>query len=303
MSRRETRLRTAVTNFLKTHADWVKDSNRSTPDEIYWDAVDEMLDVFAAGDIPADCRDLADKVERFARECEAFDSRQNVDNLYPDSEFWAAREAIEAAFKASGKKELPPLESMEELRKADVPDWQIAKIYGLVDDSGNPLPHLVEKELKTPGSVIGKGTGWVDPRLRDQKREEAADDAGEDEAMEAKGRRAAKEAAPCPESPLDLWEQGVPVQQAAKMLRRPLAEVVAEFKRFDDEAKVKSDSATDGEDEDTDLADEPAGDATDIDQQIRSLAAEGLEAGAIAQRLGIDGRKVAGILRRRVVGA
>lgn len=225
----------------------MQDTNRPNPDELYWDAVDNVLESFNTGDIPADCRELAEHVERFSREVEQHDKNTEINphQQHPHESFWRALDAIRDHINGKIDAPLPPLETIQELRDQNVDDNQIAKMYGFIDRRGNPMPWLVKRELEKPGSVLKTpgaidGRDWMDPRLKDVRPTFSRDDEAEAEKMEA----AEVEAAPCPETPRELWEQDVPAAQAAKMLRRPLAEVEAEFQQLTAEREKKKKKPT-----------------------------------------------------------
>lgn len=247
MSRRSEKLKAAAANFIEVHHRWVKDDNRPNPDETYWTAIDELRQTFDIGDIPDSCRDLAAAVDSFSDEVVNFDDRDDVDNPYPGDAFWAARDHLEkVARDKSEPAPLPPLETIADLAKLpNMQHIQIAKMYGFFDRQGRPLIHLVQRELDKPGSVLNTpgsvdGRDWKDPRLADiETHEEEDDDTPE---MNRKSRRAKDEEKPCPESPQDLWEQRVPVAQAAKMLKQTEKEVALLFAKFD--ATKKADLQT-----------------------------------------------------------
>lgn len=235
MNRRKENLLAAVDEMTRVHQEWADDNNRPNPDAVYWDTVDQLRTVFATGDIPDDCRDLEDAVAAFLLEVDAFDQRADDWVHYPHPEFWQARQEIEDTRNATKQTlpELRPLESMQELDAQKVSHEQIAKMYGLVDDAGYGLAHLVKKELANPGSVIGPD--WVDPRIKERQQHEIEVTRRESK-VQTKRRNAAEEEKPCPESPQELWEQSVPVAQAARMLRRSEEEVAELFKGFEAEA-------------------------------------------------------------------
>ena len=251
MSRRSESLRAVAEDFVRVHHEWANDQDRAEPDEAYWDAADDLFEAFAAGDIPADCRKLADAVAKLldedARFARAMDERGAT---YPHHEFWAAREAVEAALKASESRELRPLEPVAELRRQGVDDRQIAKIWGFVNRRGEEMPWLVQEELDKPGAVTKTpgaldGRDWEDPRLRDMRQAEGAGERHA-EGIRRRGRKSeavdkADEPKPCPETPKELWEQGVSPEQSARMLRRTVDEVKALWVQFERVAGASED--------------------------------------------------------------
>ncbi len=248
MPSRSEQLKAIAKDFCRVHDEWVEDSNKPAPDEGYWGAVDRLIESFGTGEIPAECRRLADAVDRFATEVEKFDGRENPSAVYPGEDFWAARERI-AMIIESGESDaksvdLKPLESIASLVAKGVNDITIAKIYGFRDRKGNWLTGLVQKEIDQPGSVLKTegaidGRTWSDPRLPDPS---AGNEVAERHATALADKRrkadAKKARKPCPESPRDLWQQKVPVAQAASMLVQDEAAVAAMFAGFDAEQEA-----------------------------------------------------------------
>lgn len=233
-SRRSEQLRNLVAEFNRVHAAWQIDENRPNPDEIYWDAVDAVKEGFMQGDIPADCRTLADAVAEFMVEEDEFENRQDENRLYPHKAFWEKRELLEAASKDAEYKPLAPLETIPELEKQKVPHSQIALIYGLRDRRGNLMPWLVQQELDKPGSILQSpgaidGRDWHDPRVAQQQE---AEQVAQQSAETGKRKQRASTKKPCHETPEELFSQGVSVRQAALMLCRPEEEVAEVFARL-----------------------------------------------------------------------
>lgn len=234
MGRRSEQLRDVATNLIKSHDEWVNDPNRENPDEAYWDEVSVTIDAFEQGDIPADIRPLAEAVSKFADEADAFEDRENDNDVHPRDGFWRALETIRETLAGPTRRDLPPLESIAELAKLPyMQHVQIAQMYGFIDRRGNPMPALVQQELQTPGSVLNTpksvdGRDWKDPRLADidQQDNKAAEVS---EAIREKGRRSRKETAPCKETARELWEQGVSPAQAAMMLKEDERIVAKQF--------------------------------------------------------------------------
>ena len=238
MSRRSEALKAVAQDFCKVHQEWVDAKNRPDPDNVYFDAADDLFRAFDAGDIPGDCRPLAEAVEAFREAVADFDGREDEQQLHPGESFWRAREAVEAALNGPSRRELPPLESIKDLAALPyMQHAQIAKMYGFIDRRGNLMLKLVQMELDSPGSVIGpaaKGKGlidgrdWADPRLAELDEQDGAAERSMD-AIRAKGRESKRDAAPCPETPRELWEQGVGPAQAARMLKQPEHDVRQQF--------------------------------------------------------------------------
>lgn len=58
---------------------------------------------------------------------------------------------------------LPPLETLDELNRQKVSDYQVALIWGLKNRLGEPDVGRVMRERQTPGGA--EAAGWQDPRL------------------------------------------------------------------------------------------------------------------------------------------
>jgi len=191
-----------------------------------------MFESFEAGDIPDEVRALEETLGPLANEYDNFLDNESDLAGYPQQSFWAAfekfRETIE---RPQQETPLRPLESIKQLHDEKVTHNQIAKMYGLVDERGNPQGHLIQKELDAPGSVIGPD--WKDPRVKELEAKRSA--ASRHAAAIQKARTPNPKAPPCPETPRELWEQRVSVEQSAKMLQQTEDEVRAQFAKWDDE--------------------------------------------------------------------
>lgn len=314
-SQRELDIFNVVDAYLSEHDAWAATTDRTDwPDEDYWNAYNDMSSTVLNGDVPGSCRLLVQAAENLAKECQVFDEQAAVDQQMPHDGFWSAREAmahIRAGMKRNEIAQLKPLETIRELRQQKVSDEQIARIYGLYMANGEPASHLVQRELDNPGSIVGPDSGWIDPRLREAERDNADGDrrtARADAGLTSKrGNRRVEAEKPCPETPQELWQQNVSAAQSAKMLRMPEQEVSAMFARFareQDEAqrqqKLQELGGQDRPSQPPAAATSTAADEPEInsrEQEILELSREGLSASEIGKELGIDGRKVAGVLR------
>lgn len=326
MSRRTEQLIAAVDKFNAMHDAWAADEHRPNPDEIYWDAFDELVATFTTGDIPGDCVKLLSAVNELVEEDQIFEEREDTQNAYPHDGFWEAREALAKLREQPKIDDFIPLEPILTLHQQKVSHRQIALMYGLLLPNGEPAAHLIQNELDKPGSVIGPN--WVDPRKKEHEQRQRAQAGDLQALLRRKSQRAAEASKPCPESPRELWEQKVPVAQAAAMLKIPIAEVQGMFDQFEAERKAATDrpaggplpsdgpaepEASDGEvhsasavggDDDSDDTDEfdeeddaDGEEETNVDQAIIELYREGNSVDSIKQELGIDGRKVAAVIR------
>ena len=265
MSLRKEELFAVVDALTVVHSEWVAAQNRPHPDAIYWDAVDEVLEAFSLGDIPQECRDLANAVVLLKDAAEEFGERADIGRQYPDDKFWRARQATEDARKQTQAVQVKRyIEPMQELHAQGVSHEQIARMYGFKDDLGRGRPEIVKQELAQPGSVIGPD--WVHPEDRRQLELEQASRSRLERTQQRKGLQALRAAQPCPETPRQLWEQKVSTEQSSRMLKLPLEEVEKLFKGFDAEA------AKSGQ--------------VQPEEVIARMTAEGKKAGEIAQLLG-----------------
>lgn len=282
-----------VDELTRVHDAWVEDHNRENPDETYWDAVDEVINTFAAGDIPAECRMLCERAGDLAKEMAIFDERGDIDNGYPQSNFWEARQRLEDARKAAVDTVIKPMESVKELHDQGVTHEQIARMYGLITSNGVPMSWLIGKYLADPNSVL-ELKNWRDPRIVEQEKRERDAIERAKANLQAKATAADGSGNPCKETPQELWEQGVSVAQAALMLRKKQEEVQAIFDQFERLKKAKADAGPLEEGE----GDDDGDDDTDLERKVLEMARQGVPAAEIAKSLGKDGRKVAGILKR-----
>lgn len=244
---REQQLEAALANHDRVHAEWVADQNREYPDDRYEEAIDLLDSVFGEGDLPALYNDVAGHLDRFVL---AWDEFLNVRDMggdpNPPQAVWEAREAMVKAWKAIPAKVAAPglreLESIAQLREQKVDDRQIAKMWGFVDADGEPLVHLVQREFEKPGSVTQtpgslQGRDWVHPDIRQQQAAQEALNERIDTLM-AEHEAEQRQAEACPETDRDLWEQKVPIAQAAKMLGRAIEDVAQAFEAFDAEREL-----------------------------------------------------------------
>ena len=128
-------------------------------------------------------------------------------------------------------------------------DHQICEIYGFNDKKGRLMPHLIDKEIKTPGSVLKTpsaidGRDWEDPRITVRRKTKPSAAATIAAKVRERGATTSTEK-PCPESPRELWEQRVSVTQSAKMLLKSEDEVKKLFAGFDAELEEDVDTKVD----------------------------------------------------------
>jgi len=236
-------LRHAVDAFNEIHDAWASNGQDDDPGRSYWNALENLIATFRADAIPADCRDLDATVHKLATEHLEF---MHGRDTYPHNEFWAAREAMADARQNMDLIWKPCRESIQMLASQGVSHAQIAQDWGLVDAHGHPRMDLVVRELQDPGSVITPD--YVHPADQERLAKIAQARTEYNAQVEAKPKPEPEgaEGKPCPETPWQLWAEAVPLPQAARMLRRPLAEVEALWLEFQAEAEQKAkDNASD----------------------------------------------------------
>ncbi|MDE2103980.1 MAG: hypothetical protein KGL39_42480 [Patescibacteria group bacterium] len=333
MSERANELHESIDNLIRCHKEWLENDGAPDPDPVYWDAVQAVVDCFAVGDMPSKCRELDVAVDKLAEQVRIFDERENVENQYPQDGFWEARQNLEdLRLRIVCEPPVRPLEPIAELAKlSGITHEQIARMWGLTDRRGQPMPWLVQRELDKPGSVIATsgsidGRDWRDPREEERAKYEASRNKAIARAMLRKSRIARENDKPCHETPRELFEQKVSISQSAKMLKQSEAAVAQLFAQFDAEklfgaghspevvARTLSRPASDVEiwyrqwantDENGAPIVEPDGPSTstgekseNVDQAIRELAIEGHDLADIAKEFGKSKRYVENVLKQ-----
>ena len=326
MSLRTAQLFGLVDQLTTIHRQWVA-SEHEDPTPAYWDSVEVLVDTFSNGDIPAECRGVADAVERFTDEYDKY-----VDQLalggksYPHNSFFSARQQLEQARQAQVAEAKPPLESIEELIRQGVSNRQIAAMWEIqvheveAFRAGRWKPtegYLPASERERLASI---SAAEMEAALRLQTKSDGA--------RKNAGGGAGGDA--CPESVEELLRQGVSFKQVAVMKGLTeaavldVAKVLGISKGRTGEpvlpSHLESGAAPDSPDlldtgdpgevygqDALDASTTPAesADASDATGQVDSteagilaLAAEGYAAGDIAAATGVDKRKVNAVLRK-----
>jgi len=228
---REDELLQVTNNFLTTHDRWTESNEQSLP-EHYESSVEELLSLWADGDIPGHLRQLAGAVEQLRSEWISFQGYRSLRQLMPRGGFWGAVTAVLTERNGSEVEDGKTIEPVALLRKQGVSDNQIARhIYGHNDVGpflqGNRVrADLIDREANEPGSVLGKD--WVHPleagRRRDQQELQ--------QRRIARTRALAKTHGDAPESIEELLQQGVSVQQISAMKGVSKNEVVEVAKKI-----------------------------------------------------------------------
>jgi hypothetical protein len=182
------------------------------------DAVDGLVDTFAVGSLPSDCRGLAVVAEQLKGVMDEWRESMRLTRRVaptPRQEFWRLLDRIDELLHAVKSPPKKPLESVAELRRQEVSDEQICKIYGWIDARGGAEVWKVSEELAKPGTHTG--SNWTDPRERTRQEAERKRQEAVNRARAARERKLAKLNAPPPESLAELIAQGVTLGQIAKM--------------------------------------------------------------------------------------
>lgn len=222
-----------VERARESYRQWVEtgDSHILPEDDLY-DRFSEIADQAAVIKL-----DRAEPLERLfvelAPHWRAFVTAQQTTadtTMLPGPELWACWQNLSAASQEARLPRLKHIETIAELVEQRVPPAQVCKIYGFVDDAGNPDLQKLREEREKPGKHTGPGTGWVAPVNRELQ---AQIDRMLVEEETLNRRRAAKvEAAttPAPESIESLVAAGVSVKQIAT-LKRMTPEQVLDYCR------------------------------------------------------------------------
>ena len=238
---RHEELLTSVETLLAAHAAWQETDNPEISAELV-QRIEDAITVFSGGDMPGDLLEMYAKMQSLneawtAAVMDAEDPEHIQVNRA--AKFWKALDCVRQLCARREDDELAefrPLESVAMLTHQKVSDQQICWIYrgqwadgaksgpGLWDWARKrPLLHLLEKERREPGSVIGAD---FEPFSMAQKKQEAAKRrAAADRAAAARQARIAKIAKPCPETLEELVMQGVSLTQIARMKRTTKADI------------------------------------------------------------------------------
>lgn len=229
ISQRRTVLFAVVDQAQEARREW-SESDVEHFTQALGQAFDELIETFSAGDLPADCRAMADAVGQFEREWgkwkELAETRGDP-NLLPDGSVWKTLDVVAEMRRRAVPKHVGKLETIAELTEQKVGDRQIALIYGFECDDGSPNLSMVREERAAPGKHTGPGTGWVPPleRVLLEEAERQLETARRIQAREeAKMERLERSA---PESLGELVETGVAAPQIAKMLNLSVEEVLS----------------------------------------------------------------------------
>jgi hypothetical protein len=126
---------------------WLESEEEGEPVPVeYWQAFDAWQNAYDRRVLPIAAREMED----LAREYVAWDSSGESD---PPTKFWTARQrANEACMKLPP--DLPPIKSPAELVADKVSPRQIARMWRVLKEDGEPDIVRLEEELANPGSVL-----------------------------------------------------------------------------------------------------------------------------------------------------
>lgn len=239
MFQRSVELFASVDRVLSLHDDYMR-SPADYPDQDYWDAVDAMVKTYANGALPTEARAMQRVVEAMATKLRDMDVNGRWEpnrwsNLVADLKVCRDRDLPRTDFKR-----LEPIATLVE--EQNVPYWQVAKMYGLVDrQTGEPLRELAEREHRHPGSVLGRQYPHPDQERLDYAEGflsayaaySAAHGVRQIDTPEQLSAKAQAERPFCPESWEELFALTPPVsiQQLMAMKGATEAEVLDEARR------------------------------------------------------------------------
>ena len=232
MDRRE-ELLSPIDALLAVHDEWQKTDNPELSRDLTQSIEDAIL-VFSGGDMPGDLLPLYTRMKAIDETwTEVIMRADDPDHIlsHQAGSFWKALDSVRQLrqqAESEETEEIRPLESVAVLTKQGVGDEQICRIYkaawpegaksgpGLWDWRKNrPNLAALEQERQKPGSIIG--ADFV-PWFAAQKKQQAEDRRkASDRAAAIRQERIAKMHKPCPEPLSQLIEEGVDIDQIARM--------------------------------------------------------------------------------------
>lgn len=199
-------------------------------------AFDNAAADLTTGDIPATCREMCQLATTFAAQWQSWKESATADSrlkfgdvsspLSPGNAFWKAwEELVNSRIEATPA---PPvrLESVKLLREQKVSDNQICEIYGWKNADGRYETWKVQEELDHPGTHVN--ADYISPAQREFNETKTKQKKRVRDTTTKTAAKVQAINAPPPESLTDLIRQGVSLRQAAEILHRPIADLVAE---------------------------------------------------------------------------
>ena len=224
-------LRGAVQDLIDARQSWV-DSDATAITADFENCLSECIATFADGDMPSDCQELAYRVAAVAIEWEKFAGINgeggygSTINPAPRGSFWYVFDRLTDFYHNGNYVRRPLLEPVAVLHAQKVTHRQIARMYGWFARPGIPDEQKVREELEKPGRHTGDG--FVPPAIREHERQELADWAAKQQALENMQRRYAQSKPDAgPETVEELILQGVSIRQIARMRETTEEAVIA----------------------------------------------------------------------------
>lgn len=181
---RKTDILAAVDTLKRVHDDWEADDQSPVqPTAELERAINATIRTCELGDVPFECRELVQAVDRMGKEWRLYEAGQRTPDYRPVPAFWEALRGVWRARAGSSRPKARRPEPVSVLIAQKVSYQQIAqRIYGwfnakldrfegpLLDENGNPDLELIHKEEKEPGAVVPRD--WIHPSERERVAEE-----------------------------------------------------------------------------------------------------------------------------------
>jgi len=222
----------AVEYLLECWRDWQASADsRLREDHDFVDAVETVQAVFAEGDIPGECRRLADHVAALDAPWQKWRALCDENPLgapaQPGEAFWRGVELLETCLSQTLEPRVIRHASVAELIDQKVSPAQICRIWKLLKPDGTPDMQKFYEEKEKPGTHTA-----VNPyEARAAAEREALRRKVEVARQRLRERRAEKQAPP-PDSLEALVGQGVSAKQLAKMFHKPVEWIQEECRRL-----------------------------------------------------------------------
>ncbi|HWA99417.1 MAG TPA: hypothetical protein VG713_13035 [Pirellulales bacterium] len=221
-----------VDNLLKVRNEWIEgEGARLDENEPLWQAIEETIEAFGEGAVPANCRKIESIVVRELKPAwsdwknHRFGRSRNPVHELPGNGVWKTIEAIEDGRQEAKARKFPKPESVAELKSQKVSDAQICRIWGWVDSDGRPDFDKLREEIEEPGKHT---SNYVHPMEQRAKQQAAAEQKRLAEFRSRQRNKLRTLTQPSKETTEDLIRQGVSASQIAKLRKITVDEVYAE---------------------------------------------------------------------------
>jgi hypothetical protein len=226
MDARTTELLSIVSAATSARTQWIN-SDSTYVTEVFESEIEELITGFRQGDIPAPTRKILEQVARLKIHWEEWQDRAmrtgDATEL-PGNDFWLVMDEIENSHqRIMDPPKRKPLETIAELEKQEVSDYQICLIYEWMDAQGTPEYWKLKEERDEPGKHINDD--FVDPAVTQRelrKREQGHITAERNAKLKAKLEASNRES---PETVEELIEQGITARQISLMKNIPVIEI------------------------------------------------------------------------------